>query len=95
MSKTNLSDAIEKLENAGRSKTSEFKNILEKDYDEIKKALESLKPYLDDLRVEVEKEVKTQQKQVEEKMQQNPWVTIGLVGVFAFVLGWIFGNNKK
>lgn len=95
MSKTNLSDAIEKLESAGHSKSSEFKNILEKDYEEIKKALESLKPYLDDLRVEVEKEVQTQQKNVEEKMQKNPWVTIGIVGVFAFVLGWIFGNHKK
>ena len=38
-----LSEAIEKLENIGNSTAQGFKEILEKDYSEIKKSLENLR----------------------------------------------------
>lgn len=90
-----LSEAIEKLENAGRGKVQDFKEILEKDYNELRKTLDDLKPYLDDLRANVETEVKKTKNQVEDKVKENPWLAIGIVGLVAFVIGWIFSQNKK
>ncbi len=92
---TSLSEAIEKLENASHGKVQDFKEILEKDYNELRKSLDDLKPYLDDLRTNVETEVKKTKNQVEDKVKENPWVVLGLVGLIAFVVGWIFGQRKQ
>ena len=92
---SSLSEAIEKLENASRGKVQDFKDILEKDYNELRKTLDDLKPYLDDLRANVETEVKKTKNQVEGKVKENPWVALGIVGLVAFVIGWIFGQKKK
>lgn len=92
---SSLSEAIEKLENAGRGKAQDFKQILEKDYDELRKTLDDLRPYLDNLRSNVESEVKKTKTQVERKVKDNPWVTLGIVGIIAFVIGWVFASSKK
>lgn len=90
-----LSEAIETLENATRGKAQDFKEILEKDYNELRKTLDDLKPHLEALRGTVETEVKKTKNQVEEKVKENPWITIGIIGLVAFVIGWIFSQNKK
>ncbi len=92
---SSLSEAIQKLENAGQSKVQDFKEILEKDYNELRKNLDDLKPYLDQLKDNVENEVKKTKTQIEGKMKSNPWVTLGIVGVLAFVIGWVFGQRKE
>lgn len=92
---SSLSEAIEKLENASHGKVQDFKQILEKDYNELRKTLDDLKPYLDDLKNNVESEVKKTKNQVEGKVKENPWVVLGLVGLIAFVIGWIFGQRKQ
>jgi ElaB/YqjD/DUF883 family membrane-anchored ribosome-binding protein len=100
MSKTtinpkSLSEAIEKLEGASSSKVQDFKEILEKDYNELRKNLDELRPYLDDLKSKVETEVKKTKNQVEVNIKDNPWLALGAVGLIAFVIGWVFGQNKK
>lgn len=92
---SSLSEAIENLENAGQVKVQDFKQILEKDYHELRKTLDDLKPYLDNLKANVESEVKKTKDQVEGKVKENPWVAIGVVGLIAFVIGWIFGQRKQ
>lgn len=92
---TSLTEAIEKLENAGRGKVQDFKEILEKDYNELRKTLDELKPHLDELRTNVESEVKKTKNQVEGKVKESPWLTLGLVGLIAFVIGWVFASSKK
>lgn len=92
---SSLSEAIEKLESAGRGKVQDFKEILEKDYTELRKTLDDLKPYLDDLKSNVETEVKKTKNQVEGKVKENPWIALGIVGIIAFVIGWVFAQNKK
>ena len=90
-----LSEAIEKLESVGQSKTKDFKDLLEKDYQEILRALDDLKPYLDDVRKNVETEVSRQKNEVENRVKENPWLTLGIVGVIAFFLGWLLGGRNK
>ncbi len=92
--KGSLSDAIEKLEKVSVAKADEVKGILEKDYHELLKTVESLKPHLEQLRTQVEDEVKTKQNEVETRMKESPWLTLGVVGLIAFFLGWIFGRKK-
>jgi ElaB/YqjD/DUF883 family membrane-anchored ribosome-binding protein len=90
-----LSEAISNLESAGHSKAQEVRDHLEKDYKEIQKALETLRPLMDDLKSRAEDEVKATKGQIEAKVQANPWIALGVVGLVAFVLGWIFGSNRK
>lgn len=61
----------------------------------MRKNLDELKPYLDDLRTTVETEAKKTKSQVEANVKENPWVTLGIVGILAFVIGWIFGQRKQ
>lgn len=99
MSKTpnpnSLTEAISNLETAGNSKAQELRAHLEKDYQEIQKALESLKPLVEDLKNKAESEVKATKNQVEEQVKSNPWMALGVVGLVAFILGWIFGSSRK
>ena len=90
-----LSEAIEKLEAAGQSKAQDFKQILEKDYHEVRKALDDLKPHLDEMKKTVEDEVKKAKGQVELKVKESPWIALGIVGLFAFVIGLFFGSRRR
>ena len=90
-----LSEAIAKLEAASQTKSQDIKQRLERDYDEIKKALEDLKPHLDEIKAKVEGEVKHAKNQVEEKVKESPWLALGIVGLIAFVIGWIFGGRRR
>lgn len=92
---SSLTEAIEKLEAAGQGKVQDFKQILEKDYGDLRKTIDDLKPYLNDLKGNVEHEVKKTKNQVEEKVKDNPWLVLGIVGLIAFVIGWVFAQNKK
>jgi ElaB/YqjD/DUF883 family membrane-anchored ribosome-binding protein len=89
-----LSEAIERLENATHSKVDDFKNLLDKDYHEVRKALEDLKPILDGLRGKVETEAAKTKNQVEERIKGSPWMTIGFVGFIAFVVGCFIGHQN-
>ncbi len=94
-SPSSLSEAIAKLEDASGSKVQDFKEILEKDYQKIRQALDDLKPHLEDLKQSVESEVKNSKNKVEEKVKESPWVALGVVGLLAFVIGWILGGKRR
>lgn len=90
-----LSDAIQQLENVTASKTKDFKDVLEKDFESVKKALEDIKPYLDDLKQNVSHEVKEAKENAEDKIRKNPWAAVGIVGLIAFFIGLLIGNNRR
>jgi ElaB/YqjD/DUF883 family membrane-anchored ribosome-binding protein len=92
---TSLSEAIAKLETAGQSKAQGIKDLLEKDYLEIKKTLESLKPQLDEIKSKVEDEAKQAKNKVETQVKDHPWAALGIIGLLAFIVGWILGNSRK
>lgn len=90
-----LADAIEKIEKAGTAKADELKQNFEKDYTELKKTVEDLKPYLNDLKAKVENQVQSAKSDIEENLKSNPWATIAFVGIIAFIIGCLFGTKKK
>jgi len=90
-----LSEAIANLENAGHSKAQELRDHLEKDYQEIQKALENLKPLMDDIKSRAEDEARATKGQIETRVKESPWVALGVVGLVAFIIGWILGSNRK
>lgn len=90
-----LSAAIEKLENTSQGKAHEFKQVLEKDYKDLRKALDDLKPYLSDLKKNVEDEVKHKKHQVENKVKESPWIALGITGLLALIVGFLLGSRRK
>ncbi len=90
-----LSEAIEKLESYGNTAAKGFKEILEKDYNEIKKSLDNLKPHLASLQENLEGEVLKKKDQAEKKVKENPWLAVGIVGLIALVIGIFLGTRKN
>ena len=90
-----LSEAIAKLESISQSKTEQIREHIEKDYEDIKSALENMRPYLDEIKNKVEQEAKNTKTRVETKVKENPWVVIGVVGLIAFFLGIFLGRKDK
>lgn len=90
-----LSEAIERLERATQNKTQEFREILGKDYSDLRKAIDDLKPHLEGLGEQVKSHVGEARKSVENKVQDNPWTTLAIAGIFGLILGWIFGFSSR
>jgi len=90
-----LSEAIERLERATQSKSAEFREILGKDYSELRKAIDELKPHLGEVGERVSEKVGEARKQVESKVHENLWTTLAIVGLIGLVFGWIFGFSNR
>lgn len=90
-----LSEAIAQLEQVGKTKSAEIKNLLGSDFSELKKSFEDLMPYLDTLKTKVESEVSRSKSEIEDKITKNPWLTFAIVGFVAFVIGCFVSAKKK
>lgn len=90
-----LSEAIKKLESVGNSTAQDFKDLLENDFSEFKKALDTLKPHLNNLQDSVQSEVLKKKDEAENKVKENPWIALGVVGFFAFIIGLFLGSSRK
>lgn len=90
-----LSEAIAKLESVSQAKTDQIHEHIEKDFDEIKSALEHMRPYFEEIKNKVEQEAKATKTKVETKVKENPWFVIGIVGLIAFFLGLFLGRKDK
>ena len=90
-----LSEAIAQLEQAGKTKSAEIKNLFGADFSEIKKSLDDLKPYLDTLKSKVETQVIESKSEIEDKITKNPWITFAIVGFVAFIIGCLVSAKKK
>ena len=89
-----LSEAISTLESASQNKGNEFKSFLEKDYQEVLKAIDKIKPYFEDLKNNAEQEIVNAKNNVEGKVKEHPWYALGLVGLVAFFIGWLVGFRR-
>jgi len=92
-----LAEAIERLERATKNKSQEFKDVLGKDYSELRKAIDDLKPHLEDLGSQVKEKVGETRRSMEAKVQENPWATLAIAGLSGLVIGWIcgFGSSRR
>ena len=90
-----LSEAISILEKVGQSKIDDLKKVFENDYTVLKKNMDDLKPYVEDFKTKIESQVGKSKLDVEAKIANNPWLTLAIVGIVAFIIGCFFGNNKK
>lgn len=92
---SSLAEAIAKLESISNEKADHLKQHIENDYEQIKSALESVRPYFDDIKEKAEQEAKEVKSQVEAKVKDNPWMAIGIVGIVAFFIGLFLGRDRK
>jgi ElaB/YqjD/DUF883 family membrane-anchored ribosome-binding protein len=56
--------------------------------DELEETLSTLKPQIDEIGAKAKKTV-------EEKVEENPWMAIGLVGLVLFLLGFLLGSKRR
>ena len=90
-----LADAIAKLESFSNVKADHLREHIERDCEDIKSAIESVRPYFEELKVKAEKEAAATKEQVETSVKENPWMALGIVGLLAFIVGIFIGRNKK
>lgn len=91
MKKKTITEAIEHLENLSRN----HKESFEGEWSDIKKSLESLEPYFEQLKAQAQNEISEKKQMIENQIQKEPLMTLGVVGLFGFLLGWLFGSRKK
>lgn len=91
----NLSQAIDDLENDSQAATAGIQDRLKSEFHKIEETLASLRPHLEDLTGKLGDEAKKAKSKVEGKVQENPWATVGIVAILAFVLGFFFASKIK
>ena len=114
----NLSDAIRRLEKATsghHNGNGDNKSALNDDIENIKSALEDLKPHLNKLKQDLgqaasetfentlnhvretldkgQQSAKNMGKQVDQHLHDNPWWALGIIGVIAFLVGFLLGRK--
>lgn len=90
-----LAEAIEKLEETGTHRSAEVRDFLDKELKSVKEALKEIKPHLEEFKEKATAEVKKAKHDVEEKVKENPWWALGIVGLIAFFVGFLIGWNKR
>lgn len=58
----------------------EVKNQFESEWNEIKKVIDKIEPQI---------------KEIKEKAEKEPILTITIVGIVAFLIGWFLGSRRK
>lgn len=94
----NLSEAIEALEDVTHSAKDSFKSKLQSEIHKLEEQIESLKPQLEHLKEEAQVKLKKTKDSVESQVKDNPWASIGIVGLVFFILGFLFaarGSRKS
>ena len=93
----NFSQAIDELEKtqADPGSGGESGSRLEREIHRIEEILEQVKPHLSDLGDKVGTEAHKARRRVEKEVTNNPLAAIGLVGLLAFVLGYLFGSRRR
>jgi ElaB protein len=90
-----LSEAIRKLEDVTSSPGKSIKEGLEKDLDSVMKAIEGIKPHLDEIKGKLGDEAREAKRKTEDVIKENPWYALGIVGLIAFFVGWLLGNSRR
>lgn len=90
-----INEAIAKLEALSHSKTDDLKGNIADNYNEIKKALDGVKPYLDEIKDKVENEASQAKEKIELSVKENPLMVLGIVGLVAFLIGLFLGRSRK
>lgn len=90
-----LSEAIRQLDDVAPFNSNNIKDAIEKDYESVKRAIDNLKPYLDEFKDSATHEFKEAKHKTEAKVRENPWAALGIVGLFAFIIGLLIGGNRR
>jgi ElaB/YqjD/DUF883 family membrane-anchored ribosome-binding protein len=92
----NLSEAIHRLESASKG-TGNGHSKLSEDFETVRKSFEALKEDFfkatgESLEQGREK-VKEYSQTVDKQVHENPWWALGIVGLFAFLIGFLLGRK--
>ncbi len=92
----NFSQAIDDLENGHeKAGNGDFQSRLKSEFHKIEETLASLRPHIEDLSGKVGEEAKKAKAKVEDKVQENPWAAIGIVGLIFFILGFLLAGKRR
>ncbi len=99
-----ISEAIRSFEKATANKASELESLLGKDYSQIKKAMEDLKPFAENIGENLAKSAyekidegwdatKEFSRKVDQQVHENSWKTLGVATLVALILGYLMGRR--
>ena len=92
MKPKNFSQALDELENLTGT---DLRSKLESELHDLQEKIDRLKPQLEELKTKAKEEVRRGKEKVETQVRENPWTTLGIVGVIFFVIGFIIGWRKS
>lgn len=90
----NFSQALEELEDLSNGTAQDLKTKLQSELHRLESKIADLKPQLEEIKNRVQDEAKKAKGKVEDQVKENPWATIGIVGLIFFVLGFLFSRRN-
>lgn len=85
----NFSQALEDLENLSTNTARDIKDRLQGELNRLEEAVADLKPQIEEIKDRVQHEASRAKNKVEKQVKTNPWTSIGIVGLIAFVIGFL------
>lgn len=89
----NFSQAIEDLGRFADEKGSDLKSKVQSELNNLEETIQKLKPHLEDLKNQAEQEAGKAKTKIEEQVTKNPWAAVGIVGLIAFIIGFLFASR--
>ena len=89
----NFTEALDELGNYSSERAQDLKGRLQEELRNLEARIEELKPQLDEVKAKVRDEAAKAKGKVEEQVKENPWATVGIVGLIFFILGFLFATK--
>lgn len=90
-----LTEAIEHLESLTTEHVGTVGKNVENIVGDLKKTLEDLRPYVEDLESKARTKITDTTKQVKEKIQKDPWIVVVVVAVIGMIIGLLLFRNRE
>lgn len=90
----NFSQAIDELDDhdhGSNGGAGDMRARLEQELHRIQEMLKNVQPHVEEFSHRVGDEAKKAKARVEDKVTENPWAALGIVGLVFFVLGVVLG----
>ncbi len=91
----NFSKALEELESTSKSTAQSLKDRLQVELKDLESKISELKPQLEELKSKVQDGATKAKDKVENRVKENPWASIGIVGLIFFVLGFLLAGTTS
>ena len=90
-----FASALDQLEKLAGEKGQDFKERLLHEIEDLEAQIDQLKPKLEQLKEDAGEHLHKAKGKVEQQVKDNPWMVLGVVGLIAFIIGFLLRGGRR